>query len=402
MKKWNIQPLITGKTVIGALLILLLVTGYVFLSRSNDASVRKSVEAPPRKVLAQLWKVDAHAPYILGTGTVRAKDTYSLIPEVSGKVISDRSLMEVGRNVKKGELLVQLEGSAGEARYKSSIADLTNALARFLPELKRDFPESYGPWYHFLEKLEKGRLPSLPQISEEKKVRLERLLNRFRIFPLYLTAESQWIHWQKHTIRAPFDGVVIDSKIYGEVQAVVGQSLGSLVGVGGPLEVVVPTTLDNALHLKAGQSVFLPSKEREEEYAVGTISHVGGGVRATDQMVSVLVDLDKRYQEHFSPGVFIEVAFRGDVMDSTFSVPRQSLVGEGSGQERIWLIQDGKLQGISVVVRHLGPKNVLVQPTVSKEGTLGINQGDTVVIEAMPYSLAGIRVSPQWIKKSNE
>ncbi len=312
-----------------------------------------------------------------GDGTVRARATVQIMPQVAGRVVRLGPGMVAGGTFRAGEPLVEIERTDYELAVRR--AEAAVARARVALELaEADAAVARAEW----ERTHPDREPPSPLVVKAPQVEQARAdLEAARA-----DLEAARLALERTRISLPFDGrVVVRSVGVGQYVAP-GQVLGTAYRLA-PMEVPVPL-MDRELAW-----FELPGAEAEvtAEFAGATRRWRGRAVRTEGQvdagtrMIRVVVEVPRpvSHGDHpvrLLPGTFVHVAIRGHTLRGAFRVPRHA-VHEGA---TVWVVRDGSLRIVPVEVARTQDDSVLI--------TRGLADGDVVVTSQLEVVTDGMRV----------
>lgn len=248
---------------------------------------------------------------ISSIGSLQSDESVKVASEVAGRIHEIR--FQEGQQVKAGDVLVQLD----DALVKASQAEMEARLGLAKANYERA---------QQLSKTGSGTTRSLDEAFAELNTSTA-LLN------------LQQVQLAKHSIRAPFDGVVGLRSI----------SNGAYIDTGDPLvnlEKLDTLKVDFKVpeiqlgNIRPGQSVGVLIDAIPNRTFTGTIYAIDPMVDVNGRSLSVRARLPNQDMT-LRPGLFVRVVVKGRDTRSALFVPESSIVPRG--QERIvWVIENGK------------------------------------------------------------
>lgn len=254
---------------------------------------------------------------ISSIGSLQSDESVQVASEVAGR-IQEIGFRE-GQHVKAGDVLVQLDAALVKASLDETEARLDLAMANF-DRAQR------------LQKSGSGTARALDEAQAE--------LNTARAL-----LNSQRVQIAKHTITAPFDGVVGLRTVSNGAYIAVGTELVNLEKIDTlKLDFKVPETQLSSI--AENQTVAITLDALPGRSFTGTIYAIDPMVDINGRSLSVRARLDNKDLE-LRPGLFARVVVKGrEARDAVF-VPESAIVPRG--QERlVWQIVDGKAQQLKV------------------------------------------------------
>jgi RND family efflux transporter MFP subunit len=327
---------------------------------------------------------------IHSTGTVQPHQEVTIIPQVSGRVISQSPKLISGGFFKKGETLFSIEtidyelarerarASLAKMEYELSAVESRARIARTEWDIMKNGQSPpanslvlYGPQL----KDAHANLASARAALRQAEIELERT-----------------------TVTAPFNGVIRSENI--DAGQYVKAGTGVLVISGtDSAEVVVPVNL-NDLHWleipgpgrgKATSSaeILLPTGNRSFIWP-GRIARVLAEVDAQGRMARLVVTIQDPYllktkgapgQPALAIGSFVEVAFTGRTMTEIFVLPRQALRDHST----VWVMTaDNLLKIRKVTTARLERDEVFISE--------GLEAGEQVILTNLTGAANGMKL----------
>ena len=310
VKRWVRTEFATVGLVVAA---LLLAVGAAWWAASPGAAAKKG---PPARALGvpvetAVAKAETATTDIPAVGSLRSDEHVQIAPEIAGRIAEIR--FQEGEPVKEGDVLVRLDDALAQA-------DVSDTEARFnFQKANFDRAESLSKTRNIAERAH----DEARQNFETARAAVE--LSRVRL--------------SKHTIRAPFSGIV----------GIRTLSSGAFVSIGAPLvnlEKIDVLKLDFKIpeiflsDVQVGQTVdvavdALPRRTFQAQiYAIDPLIDVNG--RAL-QIRARLKNPDLVLR----PGLFARVSIRGRTEREVVLVPESAIVPR-VGETFIYRIEDGK------------------------------------------------------------
>ena len=141
--------------------------------------------------------------------------------------------------------------------YTSLLAQrstLFNLITDMMPDLRFDYPESFGQWQSYLKNfdLEKPLSPLPEPVSDKEKY----FVNGKQIVSTYYSIKNLEERLSKYTLKAPFTGVLTESSVNPGTLVRSGQKLGEFVSAND-FELEVNVNEQYLDVVSVGQSVEL-------------------------------------------------------------------------------------------------------------------------------------------------
>jgi len=253
-------------------------------------------------------------------GRLNAQQKVDLLAEVSGVLESSGKAFLTGQTYKAGEVMLRISQEETELTLKAQRSNLLTAIAALLPELKIEYPESYKRWNGYLQAFDiDGTTQALPTTSNERE---KFMVANKGIFNSYYSIKSQESRLEKYTIRAPFDGALIQSSITPGNLVRSGQLLGVFIRPGN-FDLETSVSINDVKHIKLGDQVLLGSDQVPGQWT-GRVSRISQGIDQNSQMIRIFVAVS-------APELRENMFLKGTILTSTFiqgmELPRKMLQG---------------------------------------------------------------------------
>lgn len=323
---------------------------------------------PPAMVVTAKVSSGEVAPEVSYIGSVMFHELSDVAAEVDGKVISLEA--DHGQKVKKGDPLVVLSSDLLDKRIANARSLMEQAKADY--ELARLDDER-------MTKLFKTRSVSE---GEYDKSRLGADASQRKYYALRAVLNRLQLERQKKTIRAPYDGVVLERKVHRGEWVSQGATVMTMAGDGkvdvevnvpaGPARVVKPGL---KVEVRVGAEVM-----DGEVYAVIPKGDVS--TRTFPVKIRVL------NPGNVSEGMEARVSLPSDVANKTLVVPRDAVIS-ARGQTVVWAVLDGKAVPMPVqVVGYRGLEAGVMSDKLS-EGMEIVVKGNERLRPNQPVAPAG-------------
>ncbi len=338
----------------------------------------------PRVAVVEIQQVelDTQPVELVASGVVTPSREVTVIPEVSGRIVSQSPSLIPGGRFEQGDVLARIDARdytlavrQEESRVKQAELDLELELGR------------QGIAEREWELLGDGRA------AEDVPLALRK--------PHLLSAEHNLesargglgraqLGLERTVLRAPFNALVLTESV--DVGQVVGPTTAavSLVGtdrfwvkVSVPVERLGAVNIPGVnaeegspaqvVHKLGGGDTVLPG------HVLRLLGELDGATRTAQLLVAVDQPLDGEMP--LLPGSFVEVRVQGRGIEGAVSIPRAALVED----ERVWVIaEDETLARREVTIGWRAPTQVIV--------TEGLETGDRLVVSPLSRPVVGTPV----------
>ena len=252
--------------------------------------------------------------FLTASGTIQAVKSANLSTRMMGFVTN--TPVNVGDNVKKGQLLVAINNSDLQAKLSQVNASITEATAAFT-NAEKDY----------------NRFKNLFAENSASQKELDDMTAHYNMAKARLEGAKQMknevdAQFAYANIRAPFNGVVTGKFIKNGDMANPGMPLISVESPGN-FEVIAMVPESEILKIKSGASVHVLVKSINKTVK-GTVSEVSSSTKNTGGQYIVKIALDKNDADILS-GMFVTVQFPLEAKESTNMVliPTDAIVNKG-------------------------------------------------------------------------
>jgi len=334
---------------------------------------------------------------VKGFGTVKAKRSVNVVPQVSGEVMEKSPIFEPGGYCTKGQLLLRIDNTdypLAAARAEADVAQMEFNLARADEEAQVAIKEWDG-----MRRSSQDAEPSSLVLHDPQMKLANANLNAAKA-----ALRQAMVNLERCTLTAPFDGRILAADVDAGQYLRAGNAIGTLYATD-IAEVIVSVPDDDLAWIaiegtgctNAPQTVvdvyanFAGARHQWEGRAV----RLGGAVDSHSRLVPVVVEINDPYEmtgrrPPLVEGMFVEVLFRGTPRDDALIIPRSAL----RPNNEVWVITDEqKVTVRKVVVARAGLDEVVI--------TSGLEPGENVctsnlqyVTEGLPVRLEGQPIKP--------
>lgn len=278
------------KNIIANAIVALIILGSIGAAYIIISAKKETKKSPkPTRVLtvkAFAEKANEYDLEIFYPAKVVSQDLVELGVEVSGKIERGAVPLKAGQTFKKGDLLFSINLDDINAKLISSKSKFITLISQVLPDIKIDFSSEYSKWEQFFESISFDKpLQELPKINSSK----EKVYMASRnIISSYYDIVSQELLMNKHSIRAPFNGVF--TSITKEVGAIVSANskIGTISSTDN-LDIVASVSQSEAARVVIGSNATV--KSRDGKGYTGKITRVSSYVDPKTHLTDVYINL---------------------------------------------------------------------------------------------------------------
>lgn len=340
----------------------------------GEEADKKKEQKGGQAVQVKTVELDSVPATIPISGDLEAEKRIDIFAEVQGKFERSAKPFKEGVTYEKGEVLIQIDSRETRLNIQAQKSNLMNSIAQMLPDLKLDYQDHYERWKSYLENLKvEEPLPPLPKVEEEQ---VKYFVTNRNIFNQYYSILSQEERLSKYTIRAPFDGVITESRIDPGTLVRPGQQLGQFINTKR-YEMGVAISSQEFNRVSQGDSVDLRSEDVAIN-AMGVVKRTNQQVNPSTQSAEVFVAVSNK---DLKAGMYLQGEIHTGYVEKAFRLPRKLL----EANQKVWVVEDGKLQTTKVKVAHKSRDMAIVT---------GIEPGSKVLFESVPTAYTGMPVKP--------
>ena len=361
---------------------ILFISGFLVIAISFQLSKKIIDSNPPPRKRAENKTKDVYIKKVVNgkyqvqipsEGILQAYKRIRITSRVQGLMRAINPLFKPGQEYQSGQIIVKIEPAEFLANVISQRASLFNLITSILPDLNLDFPESYKIWNDYLKNfdLQKG-VPQLPEMDDKVKLFVSgrgvissyySLLNLEKILSFY-------------TIRAPFNGVLVNANVTEGSLIRPGQELGEFISPGD-YELMVALPKSYLSNIEKGAKVKVKSIDTGQDF-FGIVSRINSKVNTQTQSVEVFVRIkDKELKE----GMYMQAYIDANTFDNVFAIDR----GLINGSQELFIVKDNKLTLQKVNPIHYTETLAIVE---------GLLDGQQIIAQPMIGAYSGMEINP--------
>lgn len=359
-------------SIIGVLLVIAAVFGAKAIIESN------TVERPPVNKVVKTVFVDTvqnrTVPIIIpANGAVTALNKTELFSEVEGIFRNSSKPFRAGQPYKRGQVLLNMDGSEFAANVRSARSELYNSITAIMPDLRLDYPELYPKWEKYLNTYSVNRnLAPLPETESNQE---KYFIAGRGIVSAYYNIKNLEARLNKFSIIAPYNGVLTEALVTEGSLIRPGQKLGEFIDPSEfELEVAIRKSYSDLL--KIGEKVTLSNLENTQTFQ-GTVSRVNSRIDQASQTIQVFINIkDPEVKE----GMYLEARLEARSVENAIEIPRELL----EDQSKVYVVQEGLLVLVDVTPVYYASEIVVIQ---------GLEDGMKLISSPVPGAYPGMEVT---------
>lgn len=361
--------------------ILLVITAAVFLLLMFGLP-ESAPEVPPPAVpqveVVAVYQTDVPIQ-IYASGTVRPTQQVSIVPEVAGRVVSQKPGLRPGSTLRAGEVFARIDATPYEAQVAADRQRVLQAELELSLELGRQ--EVSQREFEILRP--NGDPANAPLTLRGPQLELARATVDAAKASL---ARSQR-DLSRTALTAPFDSVVLSENI--ETGQVVGMSsaVATLAGTAS-VDVLVDLTLDEVGYLRipgvngetGSRATITQTVGGEPVERIGEVVQLLGQLDPQTRRAQVLIEVPGSSEGGMplQANAFVDVTLTGVTLNNAIQVPAQAVV-DG---DQVWVVDDeDTLQKRTVRVAWRLPDAIVLRD--------GLSDGDRVVTSPLSFPVEG-------------
>jgi RND family efflux transporter MFP subunit len=356
-----------------------------------------TIEAPPTLVRVEGTRLnrERYPVRVRSQGTVQPRTRSTLLPEVAAKIVEVSPSFRPGGFFKRGEVLLKLDPVDYETALVVARATLAQAEVMLAEESARS-EQARENWRTLGKAGEPGALAlRLPQVAKAE-ADVEAAKAQIALAERNL---------DRTTIRAPYDGQVLEQLADVGQFVTVGTSLGQIfatdyVEVRLPLPERELRFLNLPEHFREGAVPVAGAKVRLRPVVSGrpgawegAIVRVESAIDESTRQITAVAQVNDPYsrRDDGAPplriGQFLEAEIEGETLTDVFVIPRRAV---RAGNEILLITPENKLQRVTVEP-ILGDTETIV---VSADTGRAPREGDVLCLTPIPFAAEGAGVVP--------
>jgi len=348
------------------------------------ASARKMPGRTKKPVLGPLVETlevhpGDHPVTIEGTGEAYARTMVTLVPQVSGRVISVSPNLVGGGRFSKGDVLLEIDPTDYELMLQRAEA----AVARAEVAIQTNQAEARAAEQEW-NALHPGEDPPSPLVLRRPQIRQAEAELKAALADL----ETARLNLSRTKISFPFDGIVLKESV----------DIGQVVAMGKSLATVYSTNEIEVRVPLAGRELKwfdLPGKGRKPSAAIiiaddglqwtGKVSRLEGQIDPSSRMAPIIISVTDAFKTGggripLYPGTFVHVRIQGHTITDSFAIPT-SAVREN---HTVWVVRDDKLRILEVDIARIDRNEALISS--------GLKAGDHIVTSLLEAVTDGMDI----------
>ena len=361
---------------------ILFISGFLVIAISFQLSKKIIDSNPPPRKRAENKTKDVYIKKVVNgkyqvqipsEGILQAYKRIRITSRVQGLMRAINPLFKPGQEYQSGQIIVKIEPAEFLANVISQRASLFNLITSILPDLNLDFPESYKIWNEYLKNfdLQKG-VPQLPKMDDKVKL----FVSGRGIISSYYSLLNLEKTLSFYTIRAPFNGVLVNANVTEGSLIRPGQELGEFISPGD-YELMVALPKSYLSNIEKGAKVKVKSIDTGQDF-FGIVSRINSKVNTQTQSVEVFIRIkDKELKE----GMYMQAYIDAITFDNVFAIDR----GLINGSQELFIVKDNKLTLQKVNPIHYTETLAIIE---------GLLDGQQIIAQPMIGAYSGMEINP--------
>lgn len=317
-------------------------------------------------------------------GRLRARDRVEIFSEVSGTYRGGQKPFKEGVYFREGEVLLNMSDQEFDMNLRAQKSALMNQITLMLPDMKSDYPVSFGTWIAYLDSIDLGQpLPALPlpQTDQEKYY-----LTAKNIQNLFYSIRSQEARMSKYRIYAPFSGKVSQSNITEGTLVRAGQKLGEFFNPYA-YEMEAAVSLTDLPYIRSGSPVTLRSEDIAGSWT-GKVLRISDVIDPQTQTIRVFIAVSG---SSLKEGMYLTGTVIGKELNDVLGINRGLLMDDNS----IFIAEQTSAGTDSTMAEGL-LKKITVEPVQFSDTEVmikGVSNGTKVINQSVPAGYDGMKVN---------
>lgn len=366
------------RKIIIAILALLIIGGAFFGAKTliDNKKAPKPRVKKEVKIISTDTVVNATIPIIIpANGNLQAKRRVELFSEVTGVFKPTGTLFKTGQEYRAGQTMIIIENAEFYAQVQSARSNLNNQITAIMPDLRLDYPASYGQWQSYLDNWDMNA--SVPKLPEPKDDKEKYFITGRNIYTTYYNIKNLESRLGKFRIKAPFTGVLTEALVTEGTLVRNGQQLGEFIQTG-IYELQVAISGEFADLLKVGKLVELQNITGTKTYT-GKVTRINGKIDQETQTITTVIEVSDK---DLKDGMYLTANLQAQQIQNALELDR-SLLQDG---DQLFVVNDTLLELTSVQPVHFSDKTVVVK---------GIKDGTVIISKMVPGAYEGMIVKTE-------
>jgi membrane fusion protein, multidrug efflux system len=356
--------------------IIIIIISAILFSKFLTKDKPKEITSIDQKIIPNV-KV---TPYITDTnyvqltifGNIKCLNKIDVFSEVGGVLLNDN--FREGNQLNQGEILINIDQTEALNNLKSQKSLLINQVASIMPDLKIDFPQAATNWEQFLNQIDLSKnLPAIPETTSEKE---KLFISGKNIFQTYYNLLSLEERLSKHTIYAPFNGIITQSAVKKGTLIRIGQKIGEFNSLN-MFEMEALVSISDIAHLPIGTQLSIGAESIPQKSWTGIVKRINPKLDENTQMVKIFVEIKS---DELKEGMFVKASNNKILFQHSFRIKRS-------------FISNNHVMTVSDSLLNMKPVNILFL-TDDEAIIEGLEPNEWVVTDNLKGLLKGMKVSP--------
>lgn len=345
------------------LFVVLVVGGAILMSVSlrPEASNSFAARAPEAINVSVVEPVTtAYEPFVILNGVVEARTVTDVTPQVGGRVTEVSPNFRSGAAFAKGDILFRIEPADYRLAVERTLAEIEAARSE-LALLEAQAAAEKRVWdLQFDDRQIPDLVAKVPQIAAAKA----------RIHSGEAARDAAQLSLSRTTVRAPFDGRVLDTRL--DVGQIVnaGQAVGEIFSADSR-EISVPVSGEELALLgdAVGRGAEV-TREGSADLIAASVVRQAAQLDERTRLGTLFLSIDQ--DENLIVGEFVGVKIRGETARNVFRVPAASM----TSRDQLWVVEDGAIREREVDVVGSDGDFTVVRNFDTAEGVVTIPPSD--------------------------
>jgi membrane fusion protein, multidrug efflux system len=289
-----------------------------------------------------------------------------IISEVQGEILEGEIPLKVGQTFTKGQMLCKIYDIERILTIQAAKSRFMNILAGALADVKFDYPEHYDGMMEFFDQIDiNGKLPDFPEIEDRS---LKIFLAGRDILNQYYTIKGMEERLERHYIKAPFSGSVIEVYIEAGGIANLGTRIAKVIKTD-VMELEVPVKVADLKWINIGDEVTICDEQQINSWQ-GKVIRTSNFIDPETQSALIFVQVDNNTKTPIMPGMFLIAKFNGKVLFDAMEIPRQAVFN----QNEVFIVVDSALRKRTIAIQKINNETVIFN---------GLEEGTEIVTEPL-------------------
>ncbi|MBT3384137.1 MAG: HlyD family efflux transporter periplasmic adaptor subunit [Prolixibacteraceae bacterium] len=357
--------------ILGITLIAISVLIAVVFIKNSDKKKSK-IAKTTKTVFVNIVENKTIPIHINSSGSLIAKNKIEIYSEVQGVLNISKKEFKAGTYYSKGDIILSINTDEHLANLRSLKSNLHNSLLSIMPDIKVDFPLEYEKWQAYLSSFDVDHsLLALPKTSSDRE---KFFITGKNIYTQYYNLEYLNVRLSKHTVRAPYNGMLTEALVTQGTLIRQGQKLGDFINADTyEMELAIKSSFID--FVKIGNPVTLNHIKHTKSWQ-GKVIRINGKIDQASQTIKVFIEVKAT---DLREGMYLVADLVARSETNAFEIDSKLLFEKN----KLFAVADSSLFLVQINPVYFNDKTVIVK---------GLEDGTKLISQPVPGAFEGMKV----------